>query len=64
MGGFTSKPKQPAIVQPVEVPEVVDTSDKVREEEKSRKKRRGVASQIVSGADLSNIQTRKTTLGA
>ena len=64
MGGFSSKPKQPAIVQPVEVPEVVDTSDKVREEEKSRKKRRGVASQIVSGADLSTVQTRKTTLGA
>lgn len=64
MSGFSGKPKQPAVVQPVEVPEVVDTSDKVRQEEQSRKKRRGVASQIVSGADLSNVQTRKTTLGA
>lgn len=64
MSGFTSKPKTPTIVEPVEVPEVVDTSDKVRQEEQARKKRRGIASQIVSGSDLSNIQTRKTTLGA
>ena len=65
MGGVFSKPKSPAVVQPVETPEVVDTSDKVREEEKGRKKRKGVASQIVSGgADLSGIQTTKKTLGA
>lgn len=64
MSGVFSKPKTPAIVQEVEVPEVVDTSEKTREEEKSRRKRRGMASQIYAGADLSGVQTTKTTLGA
>ena len=64
MSGIISKPKTPAVVQEVETPEVVDTSDKTRQEENARRKRRGVASQIVSGADLSGIQTSKTTLGA
>lgn len=64
MSGVFSKPKAPAVVQDVEVPEVVDTSDKTRAEESSRRKRRGVASQIYSGSDLSGIQTTKTTLGA
>lgn len=63
-GMFGGAPKTPAL-QPVEdAPQVVDTTDKVREEEQGRKKRRGVASQIVSGADLSGVQTAKKTLGA
>lgn len=64
MSGIFSKPKTPAVVQEVETPEVVDTSDKTREEENARRKRRGVASQVYSGSDLSGIQTSKTTLGA
>lgn len=64
MSGVFSKPKTVPVVQEVSTPEVVDTSDKVRAEEKSRKKRRGVASQIVAGTDLQDVQTTKTTLGA
>ncbi len=64
MSGVFSKPKMPAVVQEVETPEVVDTSDKTKGEEKSRRKRRGVASQIYAGSDLSGIQTNKTSLGA
>lgn len=64
MSGIFSKPKTPAIVQEVETPDVVDTSDKTRQEETSRRKRRGVASQIYAGSDLAGIQTTKTTLGA
>lgn len=60
---FGGKPKTPALETP-EVPQVVDTSDKVREEEQGRKKRKGVASQVVSGESLSGIQTAKKTLGA
>ena len=64
MSGMFSKPKTP-VVEPVpEAPEVVDNSSKVSEEEKGRKKRRGVASQIVSGADLSGVQVSKKSLGA
>ena len=63
-GLFGGSPKTPTI-QPVEdAPQVVDTSDRVRAEEQGRKKRKGVASQIVSGADLSGVQTAKKTLGA
>ena len=61
---FGGKPKAPTIIEAPEVPQVVDTSDKVREEEKARKKRRGVASQVVSGSNLSGLQTSKKTLGA
>lgn len=64
MSGVFSKPKTTPVVQEVTTPEIVDTSDKVREEEKSRRKRRGMASQVVSGADLSGVQVTKTTLGA
>ena len=64
MSGMFSKPETPAIQQVAETPEIVDTSDKVRQEEKGRRKRRGVASQIVSGQDLSGVQTTKKTLGA
>jgi len=64
MSGMFSKPETPAIQQAAETPEIVDTSDKVRQEEKGRRKRRGVASQIVSGQDLSGVQTTKKTLGA
>lgn len=61
MGGGGGSP----VVQPVpETPQVVDTSSKVAEEEKGRKKRKGVASQIVSGEDLSGVNVNKKTLGA
>lgn len=64
MSGMFSKPKEPAIEPVPEAPEVVDTSSKVAEEEKGRKKRKGVASQIVSGNDLSGVQVNKKSLGA
>ena len=63
MSGMFGKAETPTIQNVEETPEIIDTSDKVREEEKGRRKRRGVASQIVSGQDLSGIQTKKT-LGA
>lgn len=63
-GMFGGGPKTPAIKPVPEAPEVVDTSSKVSEEEKNRKKRRGVASQIVSGDNLSGVQVNKKSLGA
>ncbi len=63
-GMFGGSPKTPNIQPVEEAPQVVDTTDKVREEEQGRKKRRGVASQIVSGADLSGVQVSKKSLGA
>lgn len=64
MGGMFSKPKAPAVEPVPEAPEVVDNSSKVSEEERGRKKRKGVASQIVSGNDLSGVQVNKKSLGA
>lgn len=63
-GMFGGKPKAPTLEPVEEAPQVVDTTDKVKEEEQSRKKRKGVASQLVSGSDLSGVQTAKKTLGA
>jgi hypothetical protein len=61
MGGGGGSP----VVQPVpEAPQVVDTSSKVAEEERGRKTRKGIASQIVSGESLSGINVNKKTLGA
>lgn len=64
MSGMFSKPKTPAVEPVPEAPEVVDNSSKVSEEERGRKKRKGVASQIVSGSDLSGVQVSKKSLGA
>lgn len=64
MGGMFGGAKAPAVEPVPEAPEVVDTSSKVAEEEKGRKKRKGVASQIVSGNDLSGVQVNKKSLGA
>lgn len=61
---FGGGPKTPALEPVEETPQVVDTTDKVKEEEQGRKKRKGVASQVVSGSDLSSVQTAKKTLGA
>lgn len=63
-GMFGGSPKAPALEPVEEAPQVVDTSDKVKEEEMGRKKRKGVASQIVSGENLSGVQTNRKTLGA
>ena len=61
MGGGGGSP----VVQPVEeAPKVVDNTEQVRKEEQGRKKRRGIASQIVSGQDLSGVNVSKKTLGA
>lgn len=61
---FGGSPKTPALEPVEEAPQVVDTTDKVKEEEMGRKKRKGVASQIVSGENLSGVQTNRKTLGA
>lgn len=64
MGGMFGGAKAPAVEPVPEAPEVVDNSSKVSEEERGRKKRKGVASQIVSGSDLSGVQVSKKSLGA
>lgn len=63
-GMFGGSPKTPALEPVEEAPQVVDTTDKVKQEEMGRKKRKGVASQIVSGENLSGVQTNRKTLGA
>lgn len=64
MSGVFSKSKTPELQQVEETPQVVDNSEKVREQERGRRKRRGVASQVLAGNDLSGVQTNKKTLGA
>ena len=65
MGSLFSTPKYEAPVQEV-VPEVVDNSEQVKGEENRRKKRRGMASQIVSlnSSSGSSGGMGKSTLGA
>lgn len=63
MSSLFSQPK----VKPQEIktePVIIDNSEKTREMEQARKKRRGAAMSFIAGnASLSGNQVRKNTLG-
>ena len=63
MGSVFKTPKVQPVEQKVE-PVVIDNSEKTKELENARKKRRGAAMSMIAGnTSLSGNNVRKTTLG-
>ena len=61
MSGLFSNPKTPTITQET-VPEVIDNSEKVLEQESKRKKRMGAVQAFLADGG-SQVSTGKKTLG-
>lgn len=65
MSGMFASPKAPVMPAPQPEPVIVDNKDTTQAEEAKKKKRRGMATQFISGNNsLSDVSTTKTTLGA
>lgn len=65
MNSLFGSPKAPPKPAEQPAPVIVDNSSKTQDEEARRKKKRGMATQFISGNNsLSDISTNKTTLGA
>lgn len=63
MSSMFKQPKvKPQVIE--ETPVVIDNSEKTKQMEQARKKRRGAGASFIAGnASLSGNQVRKTTLG-